>query len=329
MKRFLRYVVYRELYRALRSSDKDTGSGQSSRSVQQAVDREAIPAEGTVIDEPSQLIAVLQQMDPYAFEHLVADLWERMGWETEVPSPGADEGVDVIARKAVPYEQTTLIQAKRYGPDTTVGSPEIQQYASLKHQYEGVDKVVMVTTNRYTGQAQQLADRLNVKLVDGQDLVELVAAHDAVDILDEHIEFVSVVDEPADQTSTSEESAVETDTTPDTHRPRNVANAGQLWPRVPDEPLEPVSPTMAYGVALASVLWVSTVGLTEVSELATGLVGLVAWIGLPLCLYLDTRRIEGDWPPRRWVYLALAAVPVFGAVAGAIYLLERRAIEWG
>lgn len=319
MKRFLRYFLYRELYRWLRSTDKDGGTRKPTPpSVQESIDREAIPPDGSTIDEPGQFLAVLQQMDPYAFEHLVADLWERMGWETEVPSAGADEGVDVIARKSVPYDQTTLIQAKRYGSDTTVGSPEIQQYASLKHQYDGVDKVVMVTTNRYTGQAADLADRLNVKLVDGTDLIELLAAHNAADLLDEHIPYVSAVpDEPT---------AAEPDQPP-THPPEDGESSAA------DSSAETVSgpppQRYTYGVIVGILFWVATLPVSAISETVTGLLVLVAWPLLPLCLYLDSRDLDNDRPLHRWVYVLGAAVPIFGAVSGGVYLLDRSRPDWG
>jgi len=67
-----------------------------------------------------------------------------------------------------------LIQAKRYGPNTTVGSPDVQQYASLRQQFENVDKVLIVTTNGYSRQAREIAEDLNVKLIDGDGLVELI-----------------------------------------------------------------------------------------------------------------------------------------------------------
>ncbi len=164
MKRLLRYVIYRELYRAMRGTNKDTTDSEKAN-VRQTIDEldvERLPSAGESLESPEQVKAVLQQMDPFAFERLVADLWQRMGWTTEIPQHGPDEGVDVIAKKSIPYDQTTLIQAKRYGPNTTIGSPEIQQYASLKRQYDNVDKVVMVTTNTFTGQAVEMADRLNV-----------------------------------------------------------------------------------------------------------------------------------------------------------------------
>jgi restriction endonuclease Mrr len=131
MKRFLRYVAYRELYRWLRNVGKDDGDSSSqsrdqanradTRSNQRHVN--AFPVEEGQIDSVGELKTVLQQMDPYEFEHFVADLWVRMGWETEVSDESMDEGVDVIARKQSPYEQTTLIQAKRYGPKRPLVRP--------------------------------------------------------------------------------------------------------------------------------------------------------------------------------------------------------------
>lgn len=80
-----------------------------------------------------------------------------------------------------------LIQAKRYGPNTTVDSPEIQQYASLAHQEDGVDKVLVVTTNEFSRQALELAHDLNVKTIDGDDLVHIIREEDAVDLVAEYL----------------------------------------------------------------------------------------------------------------------------------------------
>ena len=117
MKRLLRSLLYREAYRQLRNlwgGDSESGRAQTDtgdRSTQQAVDE--LPVDEGPIEGRTELKAVLQEMDPYDFEYFVADLWERMGWETEVSAASADEGVDVVARKDTPYEQTALIQAKR------------------------------------------------------------------------------------------------------------------------------------------------------------------------------------------------------------------------
>ncbi|PGF17246.1 hypothetical protein CP556_14825 [Natrinema sp. CBA1119] len=68
-----------------------------------------------------------------------------------------DKGIDVRvrAKKTTPYNQKALIQAKRYGEGNKVGSPAIQQYSSLKHQEDNVDKVVVVTTSSYSRNAKE------------------------------------------------------------------------------------------------------------------------------------------------------------------------------
>jgi len=86
-----------------------------------------------------------------------------------------------------------LIQAKRYGPNTTVGSPDVQQYASLRHQFENVDKVLIVTTNGYSRQAREIAADLNVKLIDGDGLVELIDEYDSLDLVAEYLDFIEPV----------------------------------------------------------------------------------------------------------------------------------------
>lgn len=130
-----------------------------------------------------EVVQKLQEMDPYAFEQFIGDLWERKGWETTVSKESNDRGVDIRASKAYPYDQQLLIQAKRYGPDTTVGGPDIQQYASLAHQEDGIDKVAIVTTSEFTPQARTMADDLNVKRLNGTDLVAVIRQENAMDLV--------------------------------------------------------------------------------------------------------------------------------------------------
>ena len=106
-----------------------------------------------------------------------------MGWETEVTQGTADKGIDVVATKRNPFEMKQLIQAKRYSPNSTVGSPDIQQYASLRHQESNVDAVVVVTTSTFSTQAEQIADDLNVKLIDGVELEKLVEKYNCEELV--------------------------------------------------------------------------------------------------------------------------------------------------
>lgn len=136
-----------------------------------------------------QALALLVNIDEYEFEYLVADLWERRGWETEVTQGSSDRGIDVIAEKQSPFHQKQLIQVKRYARDNTIGSPDVQQYSSLRQQEDNVDAVVIVTTGSFSQQAERTADDLNVKLIDGSDLYNITREEGAEDILEEYLDL--------------------------------------------------------------------------------------------------------------------------------------------
>lgn len=265
-------------------------------------------------------------MDDYDFEHFVADLWERMGWQTEVSAQTADKGIDVVATRHSPYEEKALIQAKRYGPTTTVGSPDIQQYASLKQQRHGVDKVLVVTTNGFSKQAAEIAHQLNVKLVDGDDLITLLEEFDARDLVER---YAPAIDEPEPATSpeprvirapTGEAEPI--DTLSATGEGIDSARTGDSWNEELTERekskgrLAGRLPAERWKwVAGATGAWVLGVALAGADG---GLVMLVAWVGLPYAILKD-----GHWTRwRRW-YAAAALLPVFSVFVGAWYLLMR------
>ncbi|NGM71109.1 restriction endonuclease [Natronolimnobius sp. AArcel1] len=133
----------------------------------------------------------LQQLDGHEFEHFVADLWSRRGWDTEVTSQSSDKGIDVVARKTFPYPKKLLIQAKRYAETNAVSGPELQTYASLK-QRENVDEVVVVTTSGFTNQAETIADDFNIKLVDGETLERLVREMGAEDLVAAYADGIDI-----------------------------------------------------------------------------------------------------------------------------------------
>lgn len=137
--------------------------------------------------DPGHLRRRLQAMDDYDFEHLVADLWELQGWDAEVEQQSADAGVDVRATQSSPYRRKVLIQAKRYSDDNPVTGPNIQQYAALKQQEPDTDESIIVTTGRFTGSAEDRAEDLNVKLINGEGLVDLISGLGAYGVVEEYI----------------------------------------------------------------------------------------------------------------------------------------------
>ena len=125
-------------------------------------------------------LSTLQQVDVYDFEHLIALVWEKQGWETQVTTGSTDKGVDITAVKSDPFEQRQYIQAKRYAEKNKVGSGEIQKYSGLYARNESVDAVVVVTTSQFTKEAQKVAANRNVKLINGTQLLKMIKRHNAV-----------------------------------------------------------------------------------------------------------------------------------------------------
>ncbi|AEH36289.1 restriction endonuclease [Halopiger xanaduensis] len=132
----------------------------------------------------------LQAMDNEKFEHFVADLWSRHGWKTVVSQQSRDKSLDVLAEKETPYHQRHAIQAKRYQEENNVGGPKVSEYASLRDQFDA-DVAVVVTTSGFTVDARERSKTLNVKLIDGDDLVEMVVQADALDLVAEYSDHTS------------------------------------------------------------------------------------------------------------------------------------------
>ena len=258
-------------------------------------------------------------MDDYDFEHFVGDLWERMGWECSVSQASVDAGIDAVATKPNPYPQKTIIQAKRYGPNTTVGGPAIQQYASLKQQESGVDSVVIVTTNSFTRAAEKRAEELNVKLVDGDDLVSMVDELGAEDLLEQYDIGTVEGAQPDNETQSTQfhESTIastesESDSLAKTEQARN-------WHSILLK-----TTGLAFAAFLIGVMTDSTniALLRTISGVAQTAFGILI-ITVAVVLYLDTRyvRRHSSWNPTTWLYLVGL---FFFYITGPVYLYRRR-----
>ena len=117
---------------------------------------------------------ILSEIGDDEFEELVAEIWSEKGWNTNVTTSSLDKGIDVIAKRKDIYEKKALIQVKNYSKGNKVSSTEIQQYASLKQQENNVDEVIMVAKSSFTSNAENRAKDLNVKLVSGEKVEELI-----------------------------------------------------------------------------------------------------------------------------------------------------------
>lgn len=106
-----------------------------------------------------------RELDPYYFEELVARIWNAYGHSTTITTGSKDKGIDI---KAVSDGGNIikLLQAKRYKRSNKIGSPEVRKYATLYQQEPAADEVIIITTSTFTSEAKELAEDLDVTLVD-------------------------------------------------------------------------------------------------------------------------------------------------------------------
>ena len=110
----------------------------------------------------------LLQLSPRQFEEYVAQLYEAMGYKVEVTPLSNDKGTDIIMYKdGVKY----AVQCKRY--KGTVGSPEIQAFIGSMTHYNA-DKGFFVTTGMFSFEAENMASKHPIKLVNRFDLVNMI-----------------------------------------------------------------------------------------------------------------------------------------------------------
>lgn len=122
-----------------------------------------------LLDSRSDM-ASLRAMSWRELEQLVAEAYERLGYQVEQSAqPGADGGVDLRLRRG---GQLTLVQCKHWRTQR-VGAPVVrEQFGLLAHHRAAA--VVIVTTGDFTAEARAFAQGKPMELVAGTELLALV-----------------------------------------------------------------------------------------------------------------------------------------------------------
>lgn len=119
--------------------------------------------------------ANLMDLTPMEFEGLIANLFDKMGLEMRQTRPSRDGGVDCVAYDPRPVlGGKVVIQAKRY--KNTVGVAAVRDLFGTVHN-EGASKGILVTTSGYGQSSFEFAQGKPLELLDGANLLFLLAEH--------------------------------------------------------------------------------------------------------------------------------------------------------
>jgi restriction system protein len=126
-----------------------------------------------------QLREFLKSMDPYAFEYLVRDLLEEMGYsDVSVTAQGGDHGIDVVAN--VEFGITTItevVQVKRR--TKTLGRNVLDQLRGALP-YHGAIRGTLITLGSFSSGCRDAAifpGAQPITLIDGERLLDLLVKH--------------------------------------------------------------------------------------------------------------------------------------------------------
>jgi HJR/Mrr/RecB family endonuclease len=134
------------------------------------------------------LLQKLHRLEPLVFEEFIADLWDQLGWETEVVPVEEDRGADVIATKEDVITRKRAIQVKRRNPDATHALEEVQRYMALALR-DNIDEALFIITGQFTQSARKEAKSSVYELMDGADLTDFVRENGLTNVLDEYVDL--------------------------------------------------------------------------------------------------------------------------------------------
>ncbi|HER2174446.1 TPA: restriction endonuclease [Streptococcus pyogenes] len=108
-------------------------------------------------------------MDGRYFEEFVAEIYNLKGYSYELTNNTGDQGLDIILYKD---DEKVGVQCKRF--TGKVGNKAVQEAFAGKYFYE-CDKAVVVTPSTFTKSARDLASKLQVTLVDKNELDSILS----------------------------------------------------------------------------------------------------------------------------------------------------------
>jgi restriction system protein len=115
----------------------------------------------------------IYEMDPFDFEHLICNLFSKIGLESRLTRSSRDGGIDVVAFDPRPvFGGKYVIQAKRYRNTVDVSAVR-DLYGSMMN--ENAAKGILVTTSSFGPDARAFAKDKPIELIDGQNLLYLLA----------------------------------------------------------------------------------------------------------------------------------------------------------
>jgi restriction system protein len=124
--------------------------------------------------ESQRSIKDLRQLSPGDFEQTIADLFRRQGYRVDEMGGAGDGGVDLVLRRDGDESIAHLVQYKRY-TNWKVGVTEVREFYGAMAAHRSRCEGLFVTCGRYTAEARAFAVGKPIRLIDGHELLSMLA----------------------------------------------------------------------------------------------------------------------------------------------------------
>ena len=123
----------------------------------------------------NEKISSINTMDPTDFEKLIQRLFQNLGYDTSVTKRSHDGGVDLRGSATGFGRQKIIVQCKRYSGSVSVG--HVRELLGVMSTQQEVSQGFLVTTGRFTKEAERLVAGQRVRLINGIELGALLQQH--------------------------------------------------------------------------------------------------------------------------------------------------------
>src|SRR5690606_4034024 len=117
--------------------------------------------------------SICKHMDGQYFEDFIAELFTLIGYSYLKTPASGDQGLDLILYKKTNEagQEKIGVQCKRF--KSSVSNKAVQEAFAGRHYYD-CDRAIVVTPSVFTKSAKNLAEKLNIELMDGHNLNKIL-----------------------------------------------------------------------------------------------------------------------------------------------------------
>jgi len=136
--------------------------------------QKAKPTTTKIMTERGLTIESLEQISPQQFEKLMANLYERMGYQVRLTPQTKDQGIDIHAKRLTETGTESLaIQCKHY-PNGVVGVEHARSLYGVIQDQQSVTKGVLITNGEFSKECKDFAKGKRLELFSGNYICGLL-----------------------------------------------------------------------------------------------------------------------------------------------------------